>query len=320
MTFIAGMLVVALAQVREDARAARTRSQINRINQLLMTRWDSYRTRKVPLAISNIDLKEAGRIRLNAIRELMRMELPDRITDVQDDPVVKTTTPPVTTLSIPALTRRYRRIVTANGGYASWSTTHKGAECLYMILGSIQTEGGNGLDFFRESEKGDADDDGMPEILDAWGQPIEFIRWPVGMSATRQAASGINNRSWSVIQHGDTVPATDGKAGDAPDPFDYLKVDAKWNDGIATNDPFAIYPLVVSAGPDKVIDIVFDTPTPLQYSKTDPKTPPLWPNDPYVIPNGGAQQIGEPKDIVAPIGEPDKGFWDNISNHQGLDN
>jgi hypothetical protein len=39
---------------------------------------------------------------------------------------------------------------------------------------------GNGLDFLHENEIGDTDGDGMLEILDAWGTPLTYIRWPAG--------------------------------------------------------------------------------------------------------------------------------------------
>ena len=342
-TFVASMMIVALAQVREDAREMRTKAQIARIHHLLMTRWDSYQTRKVPLSIAATatDIRAVGRQRLNAIRELMRAEMPDRKTDVQDDPV--------TLPNIPSLMLRYRRVV---GDMSAWTTEYQGAECLYMILASIQTEGGTGIDFIRDDEIGDLDNDGvgdgMPEILDGWGNPIEFIRWPVGLSATRQTpmfdtnGDNLNDRSWSVIQYGDQDPTTDGNAGDSPDPFDYLRVDTRWTDTVTTNDPFALYPLVVSAGPDKQFDIIFDTNTllqfqtasPLQYSTTSPG------NDPYVQPQVTGPpaivfpQIGEPADqfgglgsdpvnagdAANPDGIPDAGYWDNINNHTGLEN
>ena len=40
----------------------------------------------------------------------------------------------------------------------------------------------NALDFFMPDEIGDMDEDGMKEILDGWGTPIEFLRWAPGYS------------------------------------------------------------------------------------------------------------------------------------------
>ena len=95
----------------------------------------------MPVKTYNMAPEFAARARLNALRELMRMELPDRITDVTDDPAVLT--------GIPATTLAYRRRVAQVG---SWSPQQQQAECLYMIIASLQDGTRNGLDFFRDNE------------------------------------------------------------------------------------------------------------------------------------------------------------------------
>jgi prepilin-type N-terminal cleavage/methylation domain-containing protein len=61
--------------------------------------------------------------------------------------------------------------------------THKTArsEMLYALLvegigpmGSLFT-----ADEFRDTEVKDTDGDGLPEFVDAWGEPLQFFRWPV---------------------------------------------------------------------------------------------------------------------------------------------
>ena len=61
--------------------------------------------------------------------------------------------------------------------------THKTArsEMLYALLvegvgplGSIY-----GRDEFTTREVGDTDGDGLPEFIDAWGEPLQFYRWPI---------------------------------------------------------------------------------------------------------------------------------------------
>ncbi len=79
----------------------------------------------------------------------------------------------------------------------------------------------------------------MPEILDPWGRPIYFLRWAPGY------ASDLQNPSRRE-----------------PDPFDPLRVDPRWenNDGHRSedelDDPFALYPLIYSAGRDKQYGVV----------------------------------------------------------------
>ena len=35
-----------------------------------------------------------------------------------------------------------------------------------------------GVDAFLEQEIADTDNDGLPEFVDAWGNPLRFYRWP----------------------------------------------------------------------------------------------------------------------------------------------
>ena len=49
---ISSSVLVSLFGVMEDAKGNRTKSQIMRINELLMTKWENYRTRPVPFRIS----------------------------------------------------------------------------------------------------------------------------------------------------------------------------------------------------------------------------------------------------------------------------
>ena len=339
VTLMATMLIVALGQVREDAREARTKAQIAKINELLMIRWESYRTRPIPLGI-DFDQKMfyyrffpgmtngqyVAAKRLDAVREFMRLEMPDRKTDVLDDPVTDVDNNTATTgdrLTVPTLTRSFRRRVDAldNGDpfdgvpvaadIAKWTNQHQSAECLYMIIGSINDVMGNGLEFFGEEAIGDVDGDGMPEILDSWKNPIEFVRWPVGLSHPVRDFTAIKpDENFSTIQTGDAEPTLDNNPGLAADPMDYLHVDPRWTDSVPDNDPFALFPLIVSAGPDGLYDIIGDRSdgTPLQYSTTTPT------NDPYFTPPGGQQRMGEPADGNGD-NRPDAGYWDNITNH-----
>ncbi|MFO0956954.1 MAG: hypothetical protein U0800_05735 [Isosphaeraceae bacterium] len=51
------------------------------------------------------------------------------------------------------------------------------AEALYAFL--IESPGATvGRDSFKDTEVADTDGDGMPEFVDAWGNPVLFFRWP----------------------------------------------------------------------------------------------------------------------------------------------
>jgi len=271
ITILASIVLVGMTSVLEKGKRERTQAQIARLNALLTDRWESYLTRRVPVA-NQSTLAATALLRLSGVRELMRLELPDRKTDVVEGPVVPG-------IMQPSLSVAYNAMATAG-----WSVTHQGAECLYMIVSQIQDGPSTGLQFFRQNEIGDVDGDGMPEILDAWGNPIELLRWAPGFRS----------------------PLQDGVAANGADAFDPLQVDPRFDDGDATNDPFLLHPLIFSAGTDGLYEIATDTsPTALSYASISPA------NDPYHVPGSGSQ-LGAPVDTNSDSIDNSR---DNIHNH-----
>lgn len=302
VTILASFILLALNDVRERARERRAETQVRRIHELLMQRLDEYRTRSVPVnTVGNANTRAIAEQRLLVLRDLMRMEIPDRKTDVTDPPVNAA----YSGLNgrPPALQRAYQRRAMRSTTATSiadlrtendWTSQHQGSECLYMVLSAIQEGDSNGIEFFKQSEIGDTDGDGMLEILDPWGKPIEFLRWAPGVNSPIQ------------VQDRD----------EAADPFDLVKRDRRW--GAATPEPFALYPFVVSGGPDETIGLVLDDPDAgeyLHYSNTFYGGN-AYPNDPYteISAAGTPVKLGQ----IFPIGN---NFWgDNIHNHAAEDN
>ena len=155
-----------------------------------------------------------------------------------------------------------------------------------MILAGMQDDSGSALDSFGSSEIGNVDGDDVPEILDAFGKPIVWLRWAPGWR--------------SPLQYGPAQQPQDPKF--SPDGIDLGKADSRWinvNPGDETDDPYAMFPLIVSAGPDEVYGIAdLDSPSGIQYSMT-----PTRPNDPYAFPQ---------------IGVKSSGWEDNIDNHYSI--
>lgn len=291
IAILAGLSLSALSGATELARTQRTRAILNKLDQLIMERYESYRTRAVPVprvarlaAVTNP--RAAALNRLNVLRELMRMELPDRVTDVVDGPV--------TGIAPPSLWQGYRRraLATLGSSWAtSWTPEHQGSECLYLIVASMQDGDKNALDFFTSDEIGDTDGDGMKEILDGWGQPIEFLRWAPGYLPSNGA----------LTMQDPTLP----------DPFDPIKVDPRWGSTSVPVKPFALRPLIFSPGPDRRYDVatqlVDSSGNSFHYTTTSP------PNDPYYVPTASGQQpLGTPYDAD---GDGRISYTDNLTNH-----
>ena len=85
---LAGMMYGALLMARDSAREAATKATIAKLNTIIMRRYESYMTRRVPLNLSTdpggarLTPAQIAQDRLYAMRDLMRMEMPDRIQDV----------------------------------------------------------------------------------------------------------------------------------------------------------------------------------------------------------------------------------------------
>jgi prepilin-type N-terminal cleavage/methylation domain-containing protein len=346
LSILAGLVLAGLAGAVNDARAARTRTVINKIDLLIDERWESFRTRAVPLRIPPTTHPQhalwAARARLYALRELMRMELPDRITDVTSGPVIPG-------LPLSSVTQSYRRLANraTNGNIANWTTTHEGSECLYLILATMKDGDRSALDYFSTDEIADTDGDGMKEILDGWGRPIAFLRWAPGYSQHRglDGAWGVasvdddgNGTTDDIFEAGwpgsDDVVAspvttqtriavkhpTLTSIAAAPDPYDPVRVDPRvcqvalsgpffglpgTSANTATDDnTFALKPLIFSAGIDGLYDV--NTQGGLVYNSTDP------PNDPFYADPVSGLQAGMVGDIN---GDGYVSWSDNITNH-----
>ncbi len=210
----------------------------------------------------------------------MRMELPDRITDVTDPPRVLQD--PVTQKPMrPALSRAYLR----RANKTNWTVQYQQSECLYLILSQMREGDFSALEFISENELGDLDGDGMPEILDAWGEPIRWMRWAPGFLSPLQ--DPINRKGI--------------------DDFDPAQVDSRYGDSDPTNDPYALRPLIISAGPDREFDIVFSSRDGMQWSQTQP------PNDPYYLGDSGQFQLLGSVDDLNDDGVDNS--LDNLNNH-----
>ncbi len=297
IAILAGMVLGALYTSQESARRRRTEALIRKLHDQMAVIWESYQTRRLPIdptdgslswgpyptyIDSNFEVpgspSQAEHIAartLLARRELMRLELPDRYEDLNPalipDFIKDSSGSPLYPSIWRSYSRRIARVLNKpNWDYADTAGLRQDyapAECLYLIMTSgLGSDGGA---VFSERDSGDVDGDGMPEFVDAWGRPIEWIRWPAGFISDLQP--GVENLTDKRIDRGHLSN---------PNPFDVTRLDPKPN----LFDPFRprgyqLFPLIFSAGPDAELGVVFGF--------TDPADP----DDPYTFsPTTGEEQ------------------------------
>ncbi|MCH2114404.1 MAG: type II secretion system GspH family protein [Pirellulales bacterium] len=248
ITIIATLSTVFLgvsSAAMEQARASRTKALVAKIHTLLMERWETYATRRVGVDLpAGLPGQQAARVRLDATRMAMKLEMPDRwsdilLTSVSSRPPSAGWAPPVPNIPIgfyalpvryPALSRSYlRRYANLKTNDAEILQANQGAECLYLIV-MLATGDGEARTLFGEQDIGDTDGDGALEFVDGWGRSIEFIRWPAGFAP-------------------DSALMTGDPEGDH-DPIDVFRRDLQ---------AFRLLPLIYSRGPDGSTDMIVDT-------------------------------------------------------------
>ncbi len=264
IAILSSMVLAGLYSANEAAKHAKTKATIAKIHGQLAQHWASYETRRLPISIMPGESPQAFEARrLLALWMLQRVELPDSYEDIQFSPALFH--PSLGALDNNALQMVYRAHA------PSPFTENVSARCLYLII----TLGMNDNDEVRflDSEVGDTDQDGRPDVfVDAWGRPIRFIRW----------APGYVPRLTTDFLRADTDFQRDDPPGSAPplsfqaDPFDRRGLCREGTSapasfqfpppggnyslrpppGNTTNRyGFKLMPLVVSAGPDGELGI-----------------------------------------------------------------
>jgi len=309
IAILATAMVGALSQAKESARKMRTRQLIAKIHEQLMPRWESFQTRRLPVAVPQsitgfplttpqnpyVQAGVYGRavawFRLWALRELIRMELPDRYTDLTFNPssLINQVSVNGQTQNQPFISDQRLAYLQKIASLLGTQTTNLPglissklalangpAECLYLVIsvGAIDQDL-YGMTF-SPADWGDTDNDGMPEFLDAWGNPISFLRWAPGFVSDLQPVYSISQSSAGAKQLPPNLPPdpnvqgnvlthfpieVDSRAGSLKyvnastynnnhDAFDPLEVDPGPLKKQAPERGFNLIPLIYSAGPN----------------------------------------------------------------------
>jgi prepilin-type N-terminal cleavage/methylation domain-containing protein len=328
MAVLAAAMAYAVSGAQEAAQIAKTRSLIARLNTLVMQKYESYRYRRLPIVMPpGISPKQAAQVRCDVIRQLIRLEMPDRWTDVRDEPV-KIMNPLSGVKDIvmqrPAVSHAYLASLSSvqnTPAFVKQGPEHQGAKCLYLLV-TMGLDESDVLENFSEGDIADFDHTGCKVFLDAWGNPIEFLRWAPGLVSPLQPPTPT-----SAAEKDQRMPDQTDPTGVYGTPrFDAAAVNGSPRTeplpgtSVTNWDTFALYPLVYSAGPDGHYDTVSDMTVSgtavLKYSATSP------PNNPFA----SIDQLTTNKFPDGPLGAPaifpktDRGGRalgnsDNIHNH-----
>jgi prepilin-type N-terminal cleavage/methylation domain-containing protein len=266
IALLTGMSLGALRWARTAAAESKTKATIAKLHSIIMEQYESYMTRRLPIDTQGFPPRVAAQYRLVALRDLMRMEMPERFSDIANDDVLSlpvdswswptgTSTVKMTNnwqvtlpngqilsvplgIPLPSVFKQYRFKYSAN----SPKTDFNHAKCLYMIISMAHPEA---MEQFNQDEIADFNHDGWPVFVDGWGRPIYFLRSAPGCSYRKDLHSFFSGLS--QIQSGD--PVSDH------DPFDTNNVDAV---------AFRLIPLIISAGQDGYINYRTDVSPPMQ--------------------------------------------------------
>mgnify|MGYP002621649676 FL=1 len=252
----------------ESARAARTKTTIAKLHTLLMEQYASYETRTVDIDIPTSadpqvrkDLLTLGR------RELMKYEMPDRWSDV--DLLANPLNKPIGTVqssrdrstvvlkNVPAIARiyyrRFERALINTNNDLDKVNANGSAECLYLTIMYL-TGDGEARTLFNSQDIGDTDEDGAPEFLDGWGNPIRWIRWPAGF-AERSPLIFLDAPD-KLLDPYERDPPPPSPPPLALNASNYPAVLVPFVDRLRnSNSAFLLVPLVFSAGPDGIGDM-----------------------------------------------------------------
>ncbi|QEG34492.1 hypothetical protein Pr1d_17720 [Bythopirellula goksoeyrii] len=309
----------------ESARAARTKTTIAKLHTLLMEQYASYMTRQVDIDIpSGTDPQVRNDLLVIGRRELMKYEMPDRWSDVDllANPLNKPTSTAqgsrdrstVVLRNVPAVARMYYRrfekaLATTNNDMGKVNQNGS-AECLYLTI-MLLTGDGEARTLFSPQDIGDTDEDGAPEFLDGWGNPIRWVRWPAGFALKSSLMTGDTDSDHDPFDpfHRDSVDEpTNPKQ---PPVSSYPSQLQGFVSRLRDNNPaFRLVPLIFSSGPDGIGDVSTRTD-----NITDPSTADPYYLDPYTWDTTyNAYQFGSTGDNPDdPDG--DDNSIDNIHNH-----
>lgn len=185
LSILASLALSGLVAARARGRAAKTRSTIRKLNEVVLPYYETFDTRRpqIPAGIESSGnrtlISTAQQIGLH---RLMAMEMPDNSLDVIEafTPIPIPGAGSANSLSEKSpVARRYRHLISEALNDESLADPTS-ADFLYLIVMRGAAADPDVIAHFRPEEIADTNGNGLLEFIDGWNNPIRFRRWPFG--------------------------------------------------------------------------------------------------------------------------------------------
>jgi len=268
ISMLAAISLIALNGSYKEAKIAKTRSTIAKLDAAIQQIFEEYEEKfdaisidqtrlasALGISVNNVTSNHVALAKLHFIRDLMRMEMPQKWDEVNHNsggPIPIGLGANAYAVDVPAVLAYYQQAFLR---YSGTPDLYESPALLYLIIANLNPEA---LENFHGSEIG-TDIDGFQVFVDAWGTPIRFVRWaPAFPDSDKQpnVLAGVtfnlngNSTLWPGVLTANLNGA--GASTSVPDPFDNREPSA--GGGLAPTGWF-LYPLIISAGPDRIFDI-----------------------------------------------------------------
>ena len=201
ISILAALSLSGLQTSIASGKISKTRSTIRKLNEALLTYYENYETRRVliPSESTVTSRGQLAELRRIALRRMITLELPERVTDITNEFVGSTPKNFEVQVGdygknwsdVPPVARRYRAILANEAGEITSSNL------LYMIMNRGPVADPDIISQFRPDEIGDN------EFVDGWNNPIRFKRWPVGFKSPYQPIDGaLSSRDDRLCENG----------------------------------------------------------------------------------------------------------------------